>query len=175
MVRNRIIVIDLETTGLYPYRGDRIVEIGAVPIVDDEIILNETFWSLVDPGVPIPSHITRITSITDEMVCGAPPIEEVLPPFIAYIEDFPLVAHNAPFDIGFLQHWLKKLGMAPLRNRVIDTVTLSKEVFYRSTHHNMDSLLRRLGIEYDKGKRHRSIEDAHLTALSYIRLKKMLR
>lgn len=171
---NKIIVIDLETTGLYPECGDRIVEVGAVPVIGNEVLVSEGFETFVDPGVPIPPHITKITSITDEMVRGAPPIEDVLPRFIAYIEDFPLVAHNAPFDIGFLQLYIKKLGLKPLTNKVIDTVILSKQVFYESSRHNMDAVLRRLGIEYDKSLRHRSMEDAYLTALSYVRLRGML-
>jgi len=170
----KIIVIDLETTGLYPERGDRIVEIGAVPVIGNEILVNEGFETFVDPGIPIPPHITEITSITDEMVRDAPPIEDVLPRFIAYIEDFPLVAHNAPFDIGFLQLYLKKLGLKPLTNKIIDTVTLSKKVFYESSRHNMDAVLRRLGIEHEKSRRHRSMEDAYLTALSYLKLRGML-
>ncbi|HUT65772.1 MAG TPA: 3'-5' exonuclease [Spirochaetota bacterium] len=170
----KIIVIDLETTGLYPAHGDRIVEIGAVPVIGNEVLVSKGFETFVDPGVPIPPHITKITSITDEMVRGAPPIEDVLPLFIAYIEDFPLVAHNAPFDIGFLQLYIKKLGLKPLTNKVIDTIILSKQIFYESSRHNMDAVLRRLGIEYDKSRRHRSMEDAYLTALSYVRLRGML-
>jgi len=175
MIQHKIIVIDLETTGLYPEQGDRIVEIGAVPIIDDEVMLCEGFDSLVDPGIPIPPHITKINSINDEMVKGAPKIEEVLPRFLSYIKGFPLVAHNAPFDIGFLQHYIKKIGLEPLHNRVVDTLGLSKAVFAESTGHSMDALLHRLGIEYDPKQRHRSMEDAYLTALSYLRLMRMLK
>ena len=172
--KKKIIVIDLETTGLYPERGDRIVEIGAVPILGDVVLTDEGFETFVDPGVPIPPQITEITGITDEMVRGAPRIEDTLPLFIEYIEDFPLVAHNAPFDMGFLELALKKIGLKPLENEIIDTVLLSKRVFSNSSRHNMDAVLRRLGISYDTTKRHRSMEDAYLTALSFLRLRRML-
>jgi DNA polymerase-3 subunit alpha (Gram-positive type) len=174
MTHDKLIVIDLETTGLYPEQGARIVEIGAVPIIDNEVVLCEGFATLVNPGIPIPPHITKITSISDDMVKSAPPIEEVLPQFLLYIVDSPLVAHNAPFDIGFLQHYIQQLGLKPLTNRVIDTLLLSKKVFSESIRHNMDAVLQRLGIPYNKKQRHRSMEDAYLTALSYLRLKNML-
>ena len=167
----KLIVIDLETTGLYPEKGDTIIEIGAVPIQNDTVLMEERFETFVDPNIPIPPHITRITGITDDMVRGAPPMDESLIRFLSYIGDCPLVAHNAPFDIGFLSHYLDKLGREPLRNRVIDTRVLSKRAYGPQTRHNLDALLSRLGIQYDGEERHRSITDAYLTARAYLRLK----
>lgn len=169
----KLIVIDLETTGLYPEKGDTIIEIGAVPIQNDTVLMEERFETFVDPHVPIPPHITSITGITDDMVRGAPSLNESLIRFLSYIGDCPIVAHNAPFDIGFLSHYLDKLGLAPLRNRVIDTLVLSKRVYGPQTRHNLDALLSRLGIQYDGEGRHRSIKDAYLTARAYLRLKNL--
>ncbi len=169
----KLIVIDLETTGLYPEKGDMIIEIGAVTIHDGSVLMEERFETFVDPLVPIPLHITRITGITDDMVRGAPHLQEALIRFLSFIRDYPLVAHNAPFDIGFLTHYLDKLGLAPMRNEVIDTLVLSKRVYGPNTRHNMDALLARLGIRYDRGKRHRSITDAYLTAHAYLLLQGM--
>jgi DNA polymerase III epsilon subunit len=170
----RIIVIDLETTGLYPEMGDMIIEIAAIPIIHNEIKIENSFYTLVNPGKDIPLYITGINHITNDMVNGAPTIEEVLPRFLEYIEECPLVAHNAPFDIGFLQYNIARLGLRPLRNNVIDTMNLSKSVFKMSLSHNLDAMLRRLGIHYDRNDRHRSKEDAYLTALAYLKLKSML-
>jgi DNA polymerase-3 subunit epsilon len=170
----RIIVIDLETTGLYPERGDRILEIAAVPVVNERAERENAFQRLVNPGMPIPPEITRINHITDGMVAGAQPLDRVLPEFLAYIADAPLIAHNAPFDIGFLQHYAATLGLGRIGNRVIDTIELSKELFPGEKSHNLDALTRRLGITHSHDKRHRSLEDAELTALCYLAMKKML-
>ncbi|UCB45619.1 MAG: 3'-5' exonuclease [Spirochaetota bacterium] len=169
-----VIVIDLETTGLYPESGDMIIEIAAIPIINNEIHLEKSYETLVNPGKCIPPNITRINHITNDMVKTAPPIEQELPKFLEYIEDSPLVAHNAPFDIGFLQYTLKRLGYRSLRNPIIDTVSLSKKVFKKSMYHNMDAVLKRLSIQYDRTIRHRAKEDAYLTALAYLRLSTMI-
>jgi DNA polymerase III epsilon subunit len=170
----RVIVIDLETTGLYPESGDMIIEIAAIPIINSEIHLEKSFETLVNPGKEIPPHITRINHITNDMVKTAPPIERELPKFLEYIKDSPLVAHNAPFDIGFLQYTLKQLGYRSLRNPIIDTVSLSKKVFKKSMYHNMDAVLKRLSIQHDRHVRHRAKEDAYLTALAFLKLRNMV-
>jgi DNA polymerase III epsilon subunit len=169
----KLIAIDLETTGLYPEKGDMIIEIGAVPIRDGSVLMEECFETFVDPLVPVPPNITRITGITDDMVLGAPSLKEALMRFLSYIENSPLVAHNAPFDIGFLDHCLYKLGLSPIRNEVIDTLVLSKLVYGPQPRHNMDALLARLGIPYDRRKRHRSTMDAYLTARAYLLLQNL--
>lgn len=170
----RVIVFDLETTGLYPEQGDMILEIAALPVEGEKIKLNEVFDQLVNPMREIPPHIIKINHITNEMVKNSNTIDLVLPQFLNYIQDFPMVAHNAPFDIGFIQYFIKKLGFRELKNRIVDTLELSKELFSECKYHNLDAVLQRLGISYDKGKRHRSFDDVYLTALSYIRMRQML-
>jgi len=170
----KLIAFDLETTGLYPEKGDMIIEIAAVPIIDDEIITNNAFESLVNPDKKIPPHITSINHITDEMVKDAKTIEEVLPEFLDYIQDYPLVAHNAPFDVGFLRYFIKTLGLIDIKNQIIDTLALSKELFTQKTYHNLDAVLKRLGIPQKCKERHRALEDAYLTASALIKMRKML-
>ncbi|MDD4495812.1 MAG: PHP domain-containing protein, partial [Eubacteriales bacterium] len=97
---NNYVVFDIETTGLYAER-DKITEIGAVRIVNGEI--TQEFCSFVNPGIPIPSEITSLTGITDEMVADAPPIREVIKEFIKFAGESTLVAHNASFDISFIR------------------------------------------------------------------------
>lgn len=171
---SRLIVIDLETTGLYPEQGDTILEIAALPIVHDTILFTQAFVQLVNPEKKIPSHITEINHITDQMVQDEKPLREVLPQFLDYVQDFPLVAHNAPFDMGFLHYFTQKLNLRRLTNRVVDTMDLSKEFFPYCSHHNLDALLSRLGIPYDKRRRHRSLDDVHLTALAFIKMRSIL-
>ena len=166
----KVIVFDLETTGLDPL-NDMILEIGAIPIVNGEIRRDEGFERFVNPGIPIPAHITGINGITDEMVRDAPFIEKVLPEFLSHIGRDPLVAHNAPFDIGFLTHFMNKCGYGRLTNAVIDTKELSKECFPRSHRHNLDILLSRLGISSSSENRHRSMGAAYLTARAYLSMR----
>ncbi|WP_434582127.1 exonuclease domain-containing protein [Carbonactinospora thermoautotrophica] len=95
------VVVDLETTGNSP-PGAGITEIGAVKVRGGQVL--GEFHTLVDPGTPIPPFITVLTGITDQMVAGAPGIADVLPRFLEFAGGSVLVAHNAPFDVGFLKH-----------------------------------------------------------------------
>jgi len=104
----QFIAFDIETSGLFPQRGARIIEIGAVAIGKGKI--TEEFSSLVNCGVKVPKHIEQIHGITDEMLVGQPSPEEVFPRFLAFISGSPLVAHNAKFDIKFLRYELARLG-----------------------------------------------------------------
>jgi DNA polymerase III epsilon subunit len=171
---SKIIAIDLETTGLDPEKGDMILEIGAVPIINNEVRREEAFERLVNPNKKIPPSISEINNITDEMVKDADPIESVLPEFLDYIEGSSLLAHNAPFDIGFLCYFARKLRLRSINNRVIDTIDISKELFGDNVHHNLDAVLQRLAIPFREELRHRSFQDAYLTALAFIKMKQML-
>ena len=169
-----VIVFDIETTGLYPHRGDKILEIAAIPVVDNVIRIEDAFEKFVNPGEKIPAHITKINCITDDMVKNAASIEDVLPDFLLYINRYPLVAHNASFDVSFLQYFLRQLGLPFLRNKVYDTLSLSKQLFPEQAYHNLDTVLKRLGIQYDRRERHRSLEDTRLTAEAFIKMKGMI-
>ncbi len=169
-----VIVFDIETTGLYPHKGDKILEIAAIPVVNSVIRIEDAFEKFVNPGECIPAHITEINHITDEMVKNAGGIEKVLPDFLLFIDRFSLVAHNAPFDISFLQYFLRKLGFPPLGNTVYDTLHMSKLLFPEHAYHNLDTVLKSLDIRYDKRERHRSLEDTRLTAEAFLKMKAMI-
>jgi DNA polymerase III subunit epsilon len=118
-------VVDLETTGGSP-ADSAITEVGAVKVLRGEIV--GTFQTLVDPGVPVPAFIRLLTGITDELLIEAPPIETVLPSFLEFVRDTVLVAHNARFDISFLNHALEQRGYEQLPNRVLDTAALARKI-----------------------------------------------
>ena len=131
------IVLDLETTGASPTTGCAITEIGAIAIRGGEIL--EEFSSFVNPQVALPEYIVNLTGITDEMLIDAPLINEVFPDFIEFIdrhEHVHLVAHNAPFDIGFLKAAATQLSHIWPKYEVIDTVKLARRVIERSEIEN---------------------------------------
>jgi DNA polymerase III epsilon subunit family exonuclease len=127
------IVLDLETTGASPQHGCGITEIGAIAVRGGEIL--GEFQTFVNPLVPLPDYITNLTGITDEMLVDAPLIDQVFPEFIEFIDqhdDVHLVAHNAPFDIGFLKAAASSLSYEWPKYEVIDTVKLARRVIDRS-------------------------------------------
>jgi DNA polymerase III epsilon subunit family exonuclease len=131
------IVLDLETTGASPSTGCAITEIGAIAIRGGEIL--EEFSSFVNPQVSLPEYIVNLTGITDEMLIDAPLINKVFPDFIEFIdrhEHVHLVAHNAPFDIGFLKAAATQLSHIWPKYEVIDTVKLARRVIERSEIEN---------------------------------------
>ena len=118
--------LDIETTGLTPV-VDQIVEIGTVRFQGDEII--DTFEAFVDPGMPVSSGASAVNGITDDMVRGKPPIEEVFPRFIDFMGlDIP-VAHHAPFDVGFLSYDISRLNLAVPDKPVLNTCVIPKSLF----------------------------------------------
>lgn len=152
------VVFDSETTGLDPAR-DKVVQLGAVRIVNGRVIASERFEMLVNPGCPIPAQSTRVHRITDAMVAGAPDFETARTAFRAFAGDAVLVAHNAPFDMAFLN-----AGGMHFDNRVMDTVHLSAIVFGGAATHTLDALCDRLGIEIPEALRHTALGDAMATA-----------
>lgn len=152
------VVVDLETTGGSAAKGSRITEIGAVKVRGGEVL--GEFQSLIDPLTPIPAFITGLTGITDEMVLGAPTIDAVLPSFLEFARDSVLVAHNAPFDIGFLKYFAA--GQWP-RFEVIDTVRLARQVLGRgeSPNYKLSSLASL--FRTDTTPDHRALSDARAT------------
>ena len=122
------VVVDLETTGGTP-ADCAITEIGAVKVRGGEVL--GEFQTLVDPGGPVPPFIQVLTGITTTMLIGAPPIEQVLPSFLEFSRGAVLVAHNAPFDIGFLKAAAARTGHAWPGNQVVDTVRLARRVVTR--------------------------------------------
>jgi len=165
-----MVAFDLETTGL-SNRTCKIIEIGAVKIKNGEIVDRMNIF--VDPEMPIPEEITRITSITDDMVAGAPKEREALEEFIAFVGDSMLVAHNAAFDIGFIRAAAQRCDI-PFKNSYLDTVGLSRYVNPELKAHKLDAIVKHYKI--GDFHHHRASDDAEVLAKIFIimleRLKK---
>ena len=169
------IVLDLETTGASPTTGCAITEIGAIAIRGGEIL--EEFSSFVNPQVALPEYIVNLTGITDEMLIGAPPINEVFPDFIEFIdrhEHVHLVAHNAPFDIGFLKAAAAQLSHIWPKYEVIDTVKLARRVIERSEIENYKLGTLSQFFNTKALPNHRALDDVKTTAEVLHRLIELL-
>lgn len=163
-------VFDLETTGASA-PPCRIIEIGAVKIEAGRI--TDTFHTMVDPQCQIPSFISQLTGITDEMVSGAPKFVDVMPSFLGFIGDSIVVAHNAQFDLRFLNY---EIGMIHeeyrLGNQHLCTVQLSKKLMPDLENHRLNTLARHLSIPLVN--HHRASDDARATAEIFLNLLDML-
>lgn len=159
-MRDVIVAVDLETTGLDPAR-DRIIEIGAVKFQGSEIL--DEWQTLVNPGCPIPAFITRLTGITTQAVEDAPPVASVLPDLRRFIGSAPLLAHNVRFDQSFL--WAEGLR---IDNPVIDSYVLSSVLMPDVPRYSLTSLASLLGVGASDA--HRAINDAHMTVALYLSL-----
>lgn len=160
-------VFDTETTGLNPSGGDTILQIGAARIVNGKLLRQESFEQLVDPGRTIPAETIPIHGIRQDMVDGQPRIEAVLPVFHAFAQDTVLVAHNAAFDMRFLQLQEKATGVA-FRQPVLDTLLLSAVVHPQQESHRLEAIAERLNVTVHG--RHTALGDALVTAEIWLRL-----
>ncbi|WP_454190604.1 PolC-type DNA polymerase III [Paenibacillus sp. Marseille-Q7038] len=148
------IVFDIETTGL-SVTQNKIIEIAAIKMVEDKEV--DRFSTFVNPHERIPYNIQQLTNINDEMVKDAPEIEPVLKDFITFVGDGILVAHNARFDMGFIQANLKSLGMAPLENPVLDTLELARMLHPSMKNHRLNTLADKYKVSLEN--HHRAIDD----------------
>ena len=160
-------VFDTETTGLNPSNGDTITQIGAARIVNGKLLRQERQEQLVDPGRTIPAETIPIHGITQGMVDGQPRIGAVLPVFHAFAQDTVLVAHNAAFDMRFLQLQEKDTGVA-FRQPVLDTLLLSAVVHPQQESHRLEAIAERLNVTVHG--RHTALGDALVTAEIWLRL-----
>ena len=164
-------VFDTETTGLNPSEGDEIIQIGAARIVNGKLLRQESFEQLVDPGRSIPEAGIPIHGIRPEMVRGQPRIAEVLPSFHAYAQETVLVAHNAAFDMRFLQLKEASTGLR-FDQPVLDTLLLSAVVHPNQASHKLEAIAERFGITVVG--RHTALGDAMVTAEVFLRLVPLL-
>lgn len=157
------VVFDIETTGLNSHTN-KIIEIGAVKIKSGRII--DRYSQLINPGISIPYHITEITSITNEQVANQPKIDEVIGKFVDFIGDAVLVAHNAPFDMGFIKRDIKEYLNIDLESSVIDTLQMARDLFPDFKKYGLGDLNKSLGLALEK--HHRAVDDSQATANMFI-------
>lgn len=161
---DEFVVFDIETTGLSPL-SCKITEIGAVLVRKDEVLA--VFNTFVDPEVPIPPEITKLTGIDDEMVKGAPKTEEALSQFLDFIGNRMLVAHNASFDISFIRKAAADCGL-PFSNAYLDTVSMSRFVNPDLKKHKLDTIAEYFGL--GDFNHHRASDDAEMCARIFYRM-----
>jgi len=164
-------VFDTETTGLNPSEGDEIIQIGAARIVNGKLLRQESFEQLVNPGRLIPAATVPIHGITQDMVKGKPLIAEVLPAFYSFAQDTVLVAHNAAFDMKFLQLQERHTGLV-FNHPVLDTLLLSAVVHPAQESHRLEAIAERFNITVLG--RHTALGDAFVTAEVWLRLLPLL-
>lgn len=167
-IPSRWVVVDLETTGMSPVKGDRIVEIGAVAVEDG--VVTDSYSTLVDPERLIPYFVQRVHGISDAMVRGKPVFRDVLPSFLEFCGDSVLVSHNAPFDRGFLDHHAMEVMQTPLPHAHVDTLRVSRLLLPKLGKHNLDALTQHFQVRLPPAERHRALGDARATAEIWLKM-----
>lgn len=165
----RQVVLDTETTGLKPRGGDRIIEIGVVELIN-HLPTGKIYHQYINPQRDIPPESTRICGITNEMVKESPYFVHIVEDFLAFIDDSPLIIHNASFDMGFLNAELDRLcrPLLPME-RAIDTLKMARQKFPGSPA-SLDALCRRFNIDLSVREKHGAWVDAELLAQVYLEL-----
>ncbi len=151
-------ILDFETTG--SQTTDEIIQVGLVII--DQFQITDRYTSLVNPGIRIPSSITTLTGISDDMVADAPPLEQVMSEMFPYLFDAVLVAHHAAFDLGFLQRGLAKTGYPSFSGRVLDTMDLLRILFPSMSTLQLGMVANSFGLDHERP--HQADSDAEVTA-----------
>jgi DNA polymerase-3 subunit epsilon len=165
----REIIFDTETTGLSPAGGDRIVEIGCVEMFN-RVETGRSFHSYFNPGRPMPSEAEAVHGLSERFLSDKPNFHERCEELLEFIGDSPMVAHNAGFDFGFINHELGQCGR-PLvcTSRMIDTLTIARQKF-PGAKHSLDALCTRFGVDRSQRIKHGALLDAQLLAQVYVEL-----
>lgn len=165
----REIVLDTETTGLDPLRGDRLVEIGCVEIVN-RFLTGRVFHRYLNPERPMSPEAFAVHGLSDAFLADKPLFRNVAAEFLDFIGPDPLVIHNASFDIGFINHELKLVKRAPVEfSRVIDTLMMARRR-HPGAQNSLDALCTRYGIDNSRRTRHGALLDAEILAEVYMEL-----
>ncbi len=172
MLDQTYVVFDFETTGFNAGGADSIIEIGAVKIRNGEIL--EKYDELINPGRPLPEKIIAVTNITDAMLEDKDNEENAVKRFIEWFGDCPMVAHNAKFDVSFLEMAYKKYNLGTFTNPVIDTLELSRTMDNNYARHSLSALVKRYEVPWDESAHHRGDYDAEGTALVFHKMLKKL-
>jgi DNA polymerase-3 subunit epsilon len=160
-------VFDTETTGLEPSNGDEIIQIGAVRAINGRLLRQEVVDQIIDPGIPLKPAGIPIHGITEDMVRGQPTIDVVLPVFHEFCSDTVLVAHNAAFDMRFLQLKEERTGLK-FEQPVLDTLLLSQVIHPNQETHKLEAIAERLGINVIG--RHTALGDAFVTGEVFLKM-----
>ena len=167
--RMREIIFDTETTGFDPATGDRMVEIGCIEMVG-RVMTGQHFHAYFNPQRPMPAAAEQVHGLSDRFLSDKPAFGEKADELLEFLGDSPLVAHNASFDFGFLNHELQHCGRAPVSmDRMIDTVALAR-VKNPGAKLSLDALCTRYGIDRSHRVKHGALLDAELLAQLYIEL-----
>lgn len=166
----REIVFDTETTGLDPFGGDRIVEIAAVEIVNNVLTENK-YHIYLDPQRDIPDSAYRVHGISREFLIGKPLFSDIVDDFLAFVGDDPLIAHNAEFDINFINAEMRRIGRPYIeKNQIIDTLVLARRKHPGSSN-SLDALCARYEIDVSRRIKHGALIDSEILAEVYLELK----
>lgn len=164
------IIVDCETTGLVPSL-DRVIEIGAVKVLDGKVI--DEFSTLINPEIFIPTEITGITGITTEMLQGHPLIQDVLPKYMEFLgDDYVFVAHNVEFDKEFINESLLRAQMNKMNSPYLCTINLARHVHPNLARYNLGNLAQLFNVDLPQA--HRAIHDARATAQLFVKFMKVL-
>ena len=165
----REIVLDTETTGLDPLRGDRLIEIGCVEIFN-RMPTGQTFHRHINPQRQISAEALAIHGLSNEFLTDKPLFADVVDEFLAFIGDAPLVIHNASFDVGFINAELDRLNLPPIaRARLVDTLLLARRK-HPGVSNRLDDLCSRYAIDNSSRTKHGALLDAELLAEVYVDL-----
>ena len=165
----REIIFDTETTGLDPKKGDRMVEIGCIEMVN-RVLTGKTFHAYFNPDRSMPAEAEAVHGLSDTFLSDKPRFGELASELIAFLGDSPMVAHNAGFDFAFLNSELDVCGLDPVcTSRMVDTVAIAK-VRHPGAKLSLDALCTRYGIDRSHRTRHGALLDAELLAQVYVEL-----
>ncbi len=164
----REVALDTETTGLSPSE-DRVVEIGAVELVN-LLPTGRTYHAYIDPKRTVPKAAFDVHGLSESFLAGKPVFRQILPGFLEFVGDAPIIAHNAAFDMGFINAELARLDRPALTNEVKDTLELSRKVRAGLGSHSLDTLCRFYDVDLTVRDKHGALVDARLLAQVYLGL-----
>lgn len=167
---SREIILDTETTGLDAQAGDRIIEIAAIELINGSVT-NNNFHCYINPERDIPDSAFRVHGISFDMVADKPVFSGIVDQFMDFVGDDPIVAHNAEFDLKFINCELQKIGRPPISGeRVIDTLALARKK-HPGASNSLDALCTRYGVDRSRRVKHGALIDAEILAEVYIELR----
>ena len=167
--QERVVCFDTETTGLSFKDGDRVVEIACVEVID-LMPTGKTWHTYINPDRDMPMQSFEIHGLSSEFLTDKPSFEDIVDGFLDFVEGARLVAHNSPFDMGFMNFELNRVGRQPLTNPVTDTVALAK-IKFPGGRVSLDELCRKFGIDLSARIKHEAMLDTQLLAKVYMELK----